>query len=68
MPYGSFVSRLAFMDRRPSVLDVSALNKHIETLGYFLDETPQGGIARPPAPTGGRSRLIPNPPSANSYS
>jgi hypothetical protein len=68
MPYGSFVSRLAFMDRRPFVPDASVLNKHVETLRNILDETRQEGFVKPLAPAGGRSRLIPNPSSVNSYS
>jgi hypothetical protein len=68
MPYSPFVRRLASLDRRSSVLDASALNKHVEALQHVLDESPQSDFAKPPAPAGGRSRLISNPPSAGSYS
>jgi len=68
MPYGPFVRRLVSDNRRSSMIDASALNDHAEALRQVLDEIRQNGIAEPPAPTGDRSLLIPNPSSDNSYS
>jgi hypothetical protein len=68
IPYGPFVRRLVSVNRWSSVIDASALNDHAEALRHILDETQQRSITRPPAPAGGRSLLIPNPSSNNSYS
>ena len=68
IPYGPFVRRLVSDNRRSSMIDVSALNDHVESLRHILDETLQSEFAKPPAPIGGRSLLIPNPSSDNSYS
>jgi len=68
MPYGPFVRHLASLNRRSSVIDASALNDHIEALRHILEESPQGGAAKPPTPAGSRSRLILDPPSNISYS
>jgi hypothetical protein len=66
MPYSLFARRLAGLDRRSFVLDASALNKHIELLRRALAELLQSDVAKPPAPAGGRSRVILNPPRAKS--
>jgi hypothetical protein len=66
MPYGPFVRRLACLNRRSSVIDASALKDRIEALRHVLDEAQWDGPTKPPVPTEGRSRLIPNPSSANS--
>lgn len=68
IPYGRFIKRLAVINRRPSMIDASTLNDHFEALGNILDETQQGGINKPPMPSGGRSRLFSNPPNAGLYS
>lgn len=68
IPYGPFVRRLVSDNRRSSMIDASALNNHVESLRHILDETLQSGFAKPPAPAGGRSLLVPNPSSDNSYS
>jgi hypothetical protein len=68
MPYGPFVRRLVSDNRRSSMIDASALNDHAEALRHVLDETQQNELAKPPVPIGGRSLLIPNPSSDNSYS
>jgi len=60
--------RLALLDRRSSAIDASALIDHAEKLRHLLDEAPEGGSAKPLAPAGGRSRLIPDRQSTNSYS
>jgi hypothetical protein len=68
MPYGPFVRRLASFNRQSSTIDTSALNDHVEALRHILDEAQQSSIIKPSAPTGSRSRLIPEPPSKISYS
>jgi hypothetical protein len=68
MPYSPFVRRLASLDRRSSVIDASALKDRIEALRHVLDEAQREGPTKPPVPTEGRSRLVPNPSGDNSYS
>lgn len=68
MPYGPLMKRLAVLNRRPAMLDTSALNDHVEKLRQFLNEQQQNGISRPSVPSGDKSYLIPNQTSFNSYS
>jgi hypothetical protein len=67
MPYSLFARRLATFDRRSFVLDASALSRHVEALRHALNELQQSDVAKPPAPTSGRSRLILNRPNPNPY-
>jgi hypothetical protein len=68
IPCDSFVRRLVSVNRRPSTIDASALNNHVETLRRILDETQQSRITGPSEPSGGTSHLNSNPANTSSYS
>jgi hypothetical protein len=68
MPYGPLAKHLVSVDRKPRVIDASALSDYMENMRRLLEQTQQNGVSIPPVPPGGSSRLAPGRAGANSYS
>ena len=68
MPYGPLAKHLASVDRKPRVIDASALSDYVENMRRILEQAQQNGVSMPSVPPGGSSRLIPGRAGANSYS
>ena len=68
IPYSPLVRHLVSTGRRLSITDASALLNYAETVRSILSESQQNGSSKTPAPTEGRSILIPKQSSFNSYS
>ena len=66
--YSPLARHLVSTGRKPSITNTSALRNYTETVLRILDEAQQNGVSKPPAPTEGRSRLLPTQPGFNSYS
>ena len=68
MPYSSFVRHLVLVNRKPSIIDASALRDYTERLQQVLNEMQQNGTSNKQVPNGGRSRLLPVQPHSDYYS
>jgi len=68
MPYRPFVRHLVLVNRKPSIIDASALRDYTERLQQVLNEMQQNGTSNKQVPNGGRSRLLPVQPHSDYYS
>ena len=68
MPYGPLAKHLASVDRKPRVIDASALSNYAESVRKLLDETGDSAVPVPAVQPDDSSRLVPDRVNIFSYS
>ncbi len=68
MPYSPFVRHLVLVNRKPSIIDASALRDYTERLQQVLNEMQQNGSSNGQVLDEGRSHLFPAQLGFGSYS